>query len=289
MIRLWNGGHSALLPAFKSARWQWLQSRVWLDGLFVTRCPLHTEANDSAMWLGRFGCLIAESRGQQADAESNILGCRQLGSIGPLWSRVGWVLHPIDVASPMSRLGPGCVKTPMANFRVEPPSRFRRCKSRFVLATTFGGRQLRKRFCAALTRASFHTAWVKTGKAPCEHMFSALPPKADVARRHVRLVPLAEVAGLKPRLARSLSPGRLPRSISSSAYDISEPAPLRRSAPRAPLRAARRAADIGMREAFTDQDAADIATGDRQRSAQAPVIAVASAFLSWPAGACHAL
>jgi len=44
-----------------------------------------------------------------------------------------------------------------------------------------------------------------------------------------------------------------------------------------------------MREAFTDQDAADIATGDRQRSAQAPVIAVASAFLSWPAGACHAL
>jgi hypothetical protein len=57
------------------------------------------------MWFGRFGCLIAESRGQQADAERNILGCRQLGSIGPLWSRVGGVLHPIDAASPMSRLG----------------------------------------------------------------------------------------------------------------------------------------------------------------------------------------
>src|SRR5258708_2321622 len=45
----------------------------------------------------------------------------------------------------------------MANFRVELPSRFRRCRSRFVLATTFGRRQLRKRFCASLARASFHT------------------------------------------------------------------------------------------------------------------------------------
>src|SRR6266513_5927344 len=58
-----------------------------------------------------------------------------------------------------SGFDPGCVKTPMANFRVELPSRFRRCKSRFVLATTFGRRQLRKRFCASLARASFHTAW----------------------------------------------------------------------------------------------------------------------------------
>jgi hypothetical protein len=32
-----------------TSRCQWLQSRVWLDGLFVTRCPLHTEANDSAI------------------------------------------------------------------------------------------------------------------------------------------------------------------------------------------------------------------------------------------------
>src|SRR5258707_15437973 len=39
---------------------------------------------------------------------------------------------------------------------------------------------------------------VKTGKAQCEHMFSALPPKADVAQRgrHVRFVPLPEVARL---------------------------------------------------------------------------------------------
>ena len=42
---------------------------------------------------------------------------------------------------------------------------------------------------------------VKTGKAQCEHMFSALPPKADVAQRgrHVRKVPLAEVASPLPR------------------------------------------------------------------------------------------
>src|SRR6266478_8626778 len=38
----------------------------------------------------------------------------------------------------------------------------------------------------------FHTAWVKTGKAPCEHMSSALPLKADIAQcgRHVRFVPI---------------------------------------------------------------------------------------------------
>ena len=33
--------------------------------------------------------------------------------------------------------------------------------------------------------------WVKTGKAQCEHMFSALPLIADIAQcsRHVRFVP----------------------------------------------------------------------------------------------------
>jgi hypothetical protein len=37
--------------------------------------------------------------------------------------------------------------------------------------------------------------WVKTGKAQCEQMFSALPLKADVAQRgrHVRFVPKPEV------------------------------------------------------------------------------------------------
>src|SRR6266446_6491167 len=38
--------------------------------------------------------------------------------------------------------------------------------------------------------------WVKTGKAQCEHMFSALPSKADVAQcsRHVSKVPRGDIA-----------------------------------------------------------------------------------------------
>src|SRR6266481_1410226 len=71
--------------------------------------------------------------------------------------------HRVAVTLDTKVLIQGCVKTPMANFRVELPSRFRRCKSRFVLATTFGRRQLRKRFCASLARASFHTAWARSG------------------------------------------------------------------------------------------------------------------------------
>jgi hypothetical protein len=37
---------------------------------------------------------------------------------------------------------------------------------------------------------------VKTGKAPCGHMFSALPPKADITlrTRYVRFVPTADNA-----------------------------------------------------------------------------------------------
>jgi hypothetical protein len=36
--------------------------------------------------------------------------------------------------------------------------------------------------------------WVKSGKSQCEQMFSALPPRADVAQRsrHVRFVPQAD-------------------------------------------------------------------------------------------------
>ncbi len=37
---------------------------------------------------------------------------------------------------------------------------------------------------------------VKTGKAQCEPMFSALPPRADIAQRsrHVRSVPEADIS-----------------------------------------------------------------------------------------------
>src|SRR5882724_8275798 len=75
--------------------------------------------------------------------------------------------HRVAVTLDTKVLIQGCVKTPMANFRVELPSRFRRCKSRFVLATTFGRRQLRKRFCASLARASFHTALYEDFRVKC--------------------------------------------------------------------------------------------------------------------------
>src|SRR5258706_8179561 len=37
--------------------------------------------------------------------------------------------------------------------------------------------------------------WVKTGKAQCEHMFSALPLRADIGEqsRHVRFVPTRDI------------------------------------------------------------------------------------------------
>src|SRR6266446_1724626 len=57
-----------------------------------------------------------------------------------------------------SALGPGCVKTPTLNLRVEFPSRFRRCGKPIALATSVRRRQLRKQFCASLAQASFHTA-----------------------------------------------------------------------------------------------------------------------------------
>src|SRR6266404_9518944 len=78
-------------------------------------------------------------------------------------SPLSGVKRKSDFGDVRAAIDPGCVKTPMANFRVELPSRLRRCKSRFVLATTFGRRQLRKRFCASLARASFHTAWTRNG------------------------------------------------------------------------------------------------------------------------------
>ena len=41
--------------------------------------------------------------------------------------------------------------------------------------------KLRQMFYKQIERRSYHTAWVKTGKARCEHMFSASPLRADIA------------------------------------------------------------------------------------------------------------
>jgi hypothetical protein len=62
---------------------------------------------------------------------------------------------------------------------------------RTALAVTVERRKERKQFCAFFARALFHTARVKTGKAQCAHIFSALPLKADITlrTRYVRFVP----------------------------------------------------------------------------------------------------
>src|SRR5258708_17885178 len=67
-----------------------------------------------------------------------------------------------NISGLRSAKGPGCVKTPTLNLRVEFPSRFRRCGKPIALATSVRRRQLRKQFCASLAQASFRTAWVKS-------------------------------------------------------------------------------------------------------------------------------
>src|SRR5712671_2973867 len=95
----------------------------------------------------------------------------------------------------MSATGPGCVKTRLSQGRAELfsqlPSPNRSCQCNRFSTTT----KSRRKFYAQVQRRSFHTAWVKTGKAPCEHMISALPPKADSSRTslHVRFVPIDDV------------------------------------------------------------------------------------------------
>ena len=50
-------------------------------------------------------------------------------------------------------------------------------------------------FTFGLQRTAGPYSWVKSGKAQCEHMFSALPLRADIAQqsRHVRSVLLADI------------------------------------------------------------------------------------------------
>src|SRR5258706_7931134 len=69
---------------------------------------------------------------------------------------------------------------------------------RTALAVTVERRKERTQFCAFSARARFHTAWVKTGKARYDHMFSALPLKADIAlrTRYVRFVPKADLGSV---------------------------------------------------------------------------------------------
>jgi hypothetical protein len=71
-----------------------------------------------------------------------------------------------------------------------------------------------------------HLDSTKTGKAQCEHMFSASPLRADIAqcRRHVRFVPKSELCvdgdvGLTARSEAALEPPRfISRMLTCQAY-----------------------------------------------------------------------
>jgi len=50
----------------------------------------------------------------------------------------------------------------------------------------------------SLLAAAKCPSWVKPGKPQCEHMFSALPLRADIAQRsrYVRFVPIAGIRSI---------------------------------------------------------------------------------------------
>ena len=87
----------------------------------------------------------------------------------------------------MSALGPGCVKTRSGEGGAELfshlPSSESSCQHKPTLTST----KSRWKFYTEVGHRSFHTAWVKSGKAQGEHMFSALPPTTDITKheRHV--------------------------------------------------------------------------------------------------------
>src|ERR1035437_475746 len=80
----------------------------------------------------------------------------------------------------------------------------------------FTSTKSRRNFYTQVERQSFHTAWVKTGKAQCEHIFSALPLRADIAQcsRHVCFVPISDIRSrqLKRPLSFAHSPVKLTKS-----------------------------------------------------------------------------
>jgi hypothetical protein len=68
-------------------------------------------------------------------------------------------------------------------------------KKRTALAGTIERRKEGKQFCAFSARARFHTAWVKTGKAQWEGMFSALHPENGHCSMQLnRIIPLGNAA-----------------------------------------------------------------------------------------------
>src|SRR6266404_2778237 len=80
-------------------------------------------------------------------------------------------------------------------------------------------RPLTTRSTNLLQRTAGPYIWVKTGKAQCEHIFSALPLRADIAEqsRHVRFVPTAVIRSPRRnwRATRATPLSEDPRSTAS--------------------------------------------------------------------------
>src|SRR5450759_4884608 len=93
-------------------------------------------------------------------------------------------------ARPMSEVGPGCVKTPTLNLRVEFLSQFRRCRTRLHQRLLLGESN-EKTILRVLGSSEFsHSLGQKRKCRPVSSM-SASPPKADIGDDdcYVRLVP----------------------------------------------------------------------------------------------------
>jgi len=75
------------------------------------------------------------------------------------------------------------------------------CQHKPTLTST----KSRWKFYTEVGHRSFHTAWVKTGKAQREHIFSAVHPTTDIAKmlRHVRFVPISDTHRLLDHLVGS--------------------------------------------------------------------------------------
>ena len=73
-------------------------------------------------------------------------------------------------------------------------------KKKLSLSVTVEGRKERKQFCVLSARPRFHTAWVKSRKAPDEHIFSGFPLRTDIAAPSGSLHPAAcRLDNLDPR------------------------------------------------------------------------------------------
>src|SRR6266403_5556737 len=97
----------------------------------------------------------------------------------------------VNLFTATSAVGPGCVKTRSGKGGAESFSQLPSSESSCQHKPTLTSTKSRWKFYTEVGHRSFHTAWVKRRNTRCEQMFSALPPRPDIAQcgRHVRFVP----------------------------------------------------------------------------------------------------